>query len=105
MSPYLTKKDSFNTIGIIGSKATDLFYNEIWLKRCRLFADQELAKGIIPSDKSHVSLHHHDHTPVSHSYIRHIITSPTRWSTWISNMLTNGSSWTNFHTYINNLII
>ena len=102
LSPYLTKKDSLATIGLIGSKVTDLLYKEVWLLRCQLFSEKEKALNISDADKTHVSSQYH---PISHSSTRHVSNLSQRWNTWITKMLANGSSWTGFLTYINSLIL
>jgi len=102
MSPYLSKKESLNTIGVIGSKATDIFYENVWLNRCKIFAEREKLLGIEHTNKFKVSTYRHNSVPRSNTH--HTANPPQRWRTWISYMLDKRTSWMGFHTCINSLI-
>ena len=57
MAPYLPRKDSLEFIGIIDSKATDIFYENVWINRCRIFAKHKKSLGIEYNNKINVSSH------------------------------------------------
>src|SRR5581483_11800882 len=52
LAKYLYKKDISDAINLLVSKAIDIFHEDIWAHRCRLFAEKELALGIDQSSKT-----------------------------------------------------
>jgi len=99
LSKYLYKKDASDAINLLVSKAIDIFYEDIWAHRCRLFIEKELALGINQSSKTNRS------TPSIRTSIPSPVhqppTSPSRWITWISQSILQRKPWTDFRTYIN----
>src|SRR5205807_2231067 len=99
LAKYLYRKDISEAINLIVSKAIDIFHEDIWAYRCKLFAEQELVLGIDQSSKtSHSSPSVRHSTPSS---IHRPLASPLRWMTWISRSLVQRKPWTDFRIYIN----
>src|SRR5947209_21138 len=99
LAKYLYKTDISEAIDLLVSKAIDIFHEDIWAYRCKLFAEQEQNLGIDQSSKtSHSSPSIRHSTPSS---IRRPLASPLRWMTWISQSLVQRKPWTDFRIYIN----
>src|SRR5947209_8617562 len=85
LAKYLCKKDISEAINLIVSKAIDIFHEDIWAYRCKLFAKKELILGIDQSSKTTRS------SPsvrrITPSSICQPLASPLRWMTWISQSL------------------
>jgi hypothetical protein len=99
LAKYLYKKDTSDAINLLVSKAIDIFHEDIWAHRCRLFAEKELTLGIDQSSKtSRATPSFRLLTPLS---IRWPLASPSRWMTWISQSMLQRKPWTDFRIYIN----
>src|SRR5581483_2891955 len=99
LSKYLYKKDASDAINLLVSKAIDIFHEDIWAHRCRLFIEKELALGIDQSSKtSRFTLSIRTSTP---SPVRWPPAPSVRWMTWISQSILQRKPWTDFCIYIN----
>src|SRR2546422_315854 len=84
LAKYLYKKDISEAIDLIVSKAIDIFHEDVWAHRCKLFAEQEITLGIDQASKTSQSLSSVRRSPPSS--IRRPLASPLRWMTWISDV-------------------
>src|SRR5581483_3750434 len=99
LAKYLYKKNASEAINLLVSKAIDIFHEDIWAYRCKLFAEKELALGIDQSSKTSRAIPSVGlSTPSS---IRRPLASPSRWMTWISQSMLQRKPWTDFRIYIN----
>ena len=99
LAKYLYKTDISEAINLLMSKAIDIFHEDIWAYRCRLFAKQETALGIDQASKTSRSVYSPRRT--SPSSFRRPFASPPRWMTWISQSMLQRRPWTDFRIYIN----
>src|SRR5581483_5053412 len=99
LAKYLCKKDISDAINLLISKAIDIFHEDIWAHRCRLFAEKKLALGIDQLSKTSRAIP--SARPSTPSPIRRPLASPSRWMTWISQSMLQRKPWTDFRIYIN----
>ena len=99
LNKYLYRKDVSEAINLIVSKSIDIFHEDIWAYRCKLFAEKESILGIDQASKTSRSIPSVRQSPFSS--VHRPLASPSRWKTWISQSLVHRKPWTDFRIYIN----